>query len=577
MSNTNYTKEEEQQQASSSSPLPPISSLPNGIYPPSTYPPPSYFQSSTTLKQPALIIPAKRTGEIIKLLSSGTDTNDDNIVYSEKKCKRVYGVEVGTDYDESDLNKQDGKEGYNPKNERKLVLKSLGTTGLISNNCNGNPQQEIDQVYYDKHIIQLMQEIEEKEVDTPATTSTTSSAPPGRISIRPSYINLPSNLSYNVLTVDQVLTRILPSNQNINEIPSSFEIAGHIAHVNLRSETLPYKYLIGKAILDKNCKTIKVVVNKIGNIENEYRTFPMEIIAGSGLDVDEVEKICNTPPSDGSNNEVQIKVESPKHDKLMIVQVKEHGCKFTLDFANVYFNSRLQSEHNRLVQYIVNDASRKKKKECTIVADAMAGVGPFAIPLTSSSAQHCQSSKIICHANDLNPISYKYLLQNGQTNKCQKDRLYTYNLDGREFIHKMNEDGIKVDHYIMNLPQMAPEFLNAFRGYKFHRGDEEDRPMVHVHCFGEKPRLPQDVTRIEREVQERCETALGCPNCFLNWKNDVNIRIVRDVGPRKNMLCVSFLLPLDVGNVDKIVLAKSGDKRERSGEDAREDTKRSKE
>ena len=568
--------DQEEQQASS--PLPPITSLPNNIYPPSTYPPPSYFSSSTTLQQPALIIPAKRTGEIIKLLS-GTDTDTNNIVYSEKKCKRVYGVEVGTDYDESDV-----VEGYNPKNERKLVLKSLGTTGLISNNCNGNPQQEIDKVYYDKRIIQLMREVEDKEVDRPATSTTSSTAPPGRISIRPSYINLPSNLSYTILTVDQVLTRILPTNQNINEIPSSFEIAGHIAHVNLRSEVLPYKYLIGKAILDKNSKTIKVVVNKIGNIENEYRTFPMEIIAGSGLDVDEVEKLCNTPPSDGngsgSGNEVQIKVESPKHDKLMIVQVKEHGCKFTLDFANVYFNSRLQSEHNRLVQYIVNDASKKKKRECTIVADAMAGVGPFAIPLTSSNTQHYQSSKIICHANDLNPISYKYLLQNGQTNKCSmNDRLYTYNLDGREFIHKMNSEGIQVDHFIMNLPQMAPEFLNAFRGYKFHSNVEDDRPMVHVHCFGEKPRLPQDVTRIEREVQERCESALGCPNCFLNWKNDVNIRIVRDVGPRKNMLCVSFLLPLEVGNVDKIVLDKSGDKRQRSGDDddTKIDTKRSRE
>jgi len=511
-----------------------------------------------------LIIPAKRTGEIIKLLSGGTD-DSNNIVYSEKKCKRVYGVEVGTDYNESDV-----EEGYNPKNERKLVLKSLGAVTL------GDVKQD-DFVYNDYRIIKLGGE---EDTDSTSNYPTSSTAPPGRISIRPSYINLPSNLSYNVLTVDQVLTRILP-NQNINEIPSSFEIAGHIAHVNLRSETLPYKYLIGKAILDKNSKTIKLVVNKIGNIENEYRTFPMEIIAGSGFDVDEVEKLCNTPPSDGNEigNSVQIKVESPKHDKLMIVQVKEHGCKFTLDFANVYFNSRLQSEHNRLVQYIINDASKNNKKKETIVADAMAGVGPFAIPLTSTNTQHSADTKIICHANDLNPTSYKYLLQNGQTNKCPKDRLYTYNLDGREFIHKMNAQGIQVDHYIMNLPQMAPEFLNAFRGYKFHRVDENDRPMVHVHCFGEKPRTPEDVTRIERQVQERCESALGCPNCFLNGKNDVNIRIVRDVGPRKNMLCVSFLLPLEVGNVDKIVLGKNGDKRQRPGEDddTKEDTKRSKE
>jgi hypothetical protein len=39
---------------------------------------------------------------------------------------------------------------------------------------------------------------------------------------------------------------------------------------------LPYKHLIAQVILDKN-PTIKTVVNKIGNIETEFRTFPMEV------------------------------------------------------------------------------------------------------------------------------------------------------------------------------------------------------------------------------------------------------------------------------------------------------------
>ena len=45
---------------------------------------------------------------------------------------------------------------------------------------------------------------------------------------------------------------------------------GNIAHLNLRDEYLPFKFIIGRVILDKN-KSIQVCVNKIGTIQNEFR------------------------------------------------------------------------------------------------------------------------------------------------------------------------------------------------------------------------------------------------------------------------------------------------------------------
>ena len=522
-----------------------------------------------------------------------------DVVFNERKRKRVYALEEGLDYEVDDIIRG----GYDPKKERKLVIKRLGndisdrqqSSILVSEEGNNGDmcKAKMDKVWQDARIQSLLYENESNEPSVDDDNSATNihhvSRTKGRVgTIRQSYIRLPDT-AYSLLTVDQVLRRIMPTKDNSNnnanpiieEIPSSFEIAGHIAHLNLREEALPYKYLIGKAILDKNGPKIKLVVNKIGNIENEFRTFPMEILAGDCLDMNEVETLCRTTTS-ATEETVQVKI-GPQHESLMQVEVKEHGCRFQLDFARVYFNSRLQSEHARLVQQIVQDARRisrtKKRVEECIVADAMAGVGPFAIPLTSSNAPHYSQTKIICHANDLNPTSYEYLQKNAKLNKCYADRLTTYNLDGREFIHRMNNEGVNVDHFIMNLPQLAPEFLDAFRGWKFHTRDDgydissntdtRRQPMIHVHCFGEKARCPEDIVRVERQLQERCEQALGCPNCFsgdhgisssssVAVANEFQVRIVRDVGPRKNMFCVTFRLPFEVEKVEKLVLAETG-------------------
>ena len=82
--------------------------------------------------------------------------------------------------------------------------------------------------------------------------------------------------SYEQLNAVQVLQKMLPSHL---EVPSAFEQVGHIAHLNLRDELLPYRHLVGEVLLDKN-PHLRTVVNKMGQIENEFRVFKMEIIAG---------------------------------------------------------------------------------------------------------------------------------------------------------------------------------------------------------------------------------------------------------------------------------------------------------
>eukprot|EP00033_Pygsuia_biforma_P005755 GCRY01006365.1.p1 GENE.GCRY01006365.1~~GCRY01006365.1.p1 ORF type:complete len:333 (+),score=51.53 GCRY01006365.1:136-1134(+) len=226
-------------------------------------------------------------------------------------------------------------------------------------------------------------------------------------------------IDYSYYNADEVLHTLLPE---IEEIPTSFETVGHLAHVNLRSELLPHKFLIGQVLLDKN-ERIRTVVNKIDSIENEFRVFPMEVIAG---------------------------------DSDMNVEVKESSCRFQFDYSKVYWNSRLQMEHNRTVKLF-------KKNE--IIWDMTAGIGPFAVPA---------GKKGCCvHANDLNPESYKYLLHNIQLNKVKKN-VHAYNMDARDFVvdlaSKSLPAGSPFHHAIINLPALGIELMGLSERNRMRNG-----------------------------------------------------------------------------------------------------------
>ncbi|GME98428.1 unnamed protein product [[Candida] boidinii] len=148
--------------------------------------------------------------------------------------------------------------------------------------------------------------------------------------------NYDLTLDYSYWRSDEILKAILPENFN-EEVPSGFTKTGHIAHLNLKEEYKPYGELIGQVILDKN-PSVKTVVDKLDSIDTTFRTFKMKVIAG---------------------------------EDNFLVEQKESDCIFKFDFSKVYWNSRLSTEHGRLInEFKTNEA----------VCDVMAGVGPFAIP-----------------------------------------------------------------------------------------------------------------------------------------------------------------------------------------------------
>ncbi|KAG1455897.1 hypothetical protein G6F46_008428 [Rhizopus delemar] len=289
-------------------------------------------------------------------------------------------------------------------------------------------------------------------------------------------------VDYNYWTTEQILYSVMPEGDE--ETPSSYTVTGHIAHLNLKEENIAFKHLIAQVILDKN-KKIKSVVNKTNNIDNTYRNFEMEILAG---------------------------------DSNMITELKENECRFKFDFSKVYWNSRLQAEHCRLVRIF-------KKGE--YICDVMAGVGPFSIP---SVKKGC-----VVYANDLNPTSYEWLCENVKLNKI-KENIYAFNMDGREFIkkaiHDLHQQGKQFDHFIMNLPATAIEFLDAFKGiYKDQQ--QSYLPMIHCHCFTRSSDPVND-------IRQRVTKVMGSPI------DEISLHFVRTVAPKKNMYCLTFRLPAQV-------------------------------
>ena len=155
-------------------------------------------------------------------------------------------------------------------------------------------------------------------------------------------------------------------------------------------------------------------------------------------------------------------------------------------------------------------------------------VGDFNLLPNTKSIEMIDEKMINCtvHANDLNPDSYKWLKINCELNGVT-DKVTCYNLDAREFIEKMFENG-GCDYIIMNLPKIAVEFLDAVAlGAKKYQKTAR-MPICYFHCFDDKE------GNHEQSILDRAVAALGMPLAH------INIHKVRDVSPGKDMFRCSF-------------------------------------
>ncbi|KAI1500097.1 Met-10+ like-protein-domain-containing protein [Biscogniauxia marginata] len=363
-------------------------------------------------------------------------------------------------------------------------------------------------------------------------------------------------LDYDYWQYEDVMRSILPPEiRDENDgIPVGFNQAGHVAHLNLREAFLPYKRLIAEVLVDKNA-SIRTVINKVAFVgtESEFRTFSYEVLAG---------------PDD------------------LNVETRENDCIFRFDYAKVYWNSKLENEHRRLVNLF---------HPGEVVCDVMAGIGPFAVPAGKKG--------VFVWANDYNPESYKYLAENIKRNKVTQF-VRPFNEDGRTFIrnaadlvyaastsgeHATVGASIRdkrrqsyretsatrsasppppplpkpqrvpipptISHFVMNLPASAITFLGHFRGlyagrealFAPHAGGGAELPMVHVHCFASKAEDDGPLLDVCARVTAELGLATGAMKLGdAGNSGEVEVFEVRNVAPNKRMFCASFRLPAEV-------------------------------
>lgn len=310
------------------------------------------------------------------------------------------------------------------------------------------------------------------------------------------------NFTYQNWRADELVRAILPEGI---EPATSFSKIGHILHMNLKDNLLPYKTAIAQIYIDKvpGCRT---VINKAQSIDNTFRNFQIDLLLG---------------------------------DEEYQVQVKENGVSFEFDFSTVYWNPRLSSEHERLVKMLEpND----------YLYDVFSGVGPFAVP--------AGKKRVTVLANDLNPHSFKWLEHNVKKNKVY-NHVSTFNKDGRDFIlqdiknnlleriEKRNEDMKEYSiHIAMNLPALAVTFLDAFAGLlkDNEKGIKNSLslpiPICHCYCF------VKGVDDAKVMAKNLVEENLG----FKLVKGDTlkGISFVRNVAPNKDMMRVDLCLTSDM-------------------------------
>ncbi len=226
-----------------------------------------------------------------------------------------------------------------------------------------------------------------------------------------------------------------------NERPSSFDVIGHIAIVEVPERLKKKKKLVAKVIMGLN-RHIKTVLEKASERKGIYRTRNYKFLAG---------------------------------EKNFETLHKEYGCVFKLDPTKVYFSPRELTERQRI-------ASQVKEGETVMVM--FAGVAPYAIQIAKKQPKVKEVVAI-----EINPVAVKYARENVILNKVS-DKVKIIEGDVRE---KCIDFYGKCDRVVMPLPMGGEDFLEIAVNCLKERGH------IHFYNWGSEPNIFENAEKIVME------------------------------------------------------------------------------
>ncbi len=254
--------------------------------------------------------------------------------------------------------------------------------------------------------------------------------------------------------------------EELSILPRGFQTLGNIIILKLNPKLLEKNKVIGQAYLDLLPKIRSVYVNK-GRIIGSFRKPEnIEFLAGE---------------------------DNP------IVEHKEHGVIYRFNITKIMFSKGNLNERRFLATLV-------KKGE--IVVDMFAGMGYFSLPI----AKHSEVGQI--YSIELNPISYKTLLENIKINHLE-EKITVINGDCKKEVLELSKSGIRADRVIMGVFPAPIDYIKEALGLT-----KEDGTIYHYEGVVEK----NAYISLFKEFEEICQEEQF--NCTLE-----SHRFVKSYGP----------------------------------------------
>jgi tRNA (guanine37-N1)-methyltransferase len=190
-------------------------------------------------------------------------------------------------------------------------------------------------------------------------------------------------------------------------VPSSFDVVGDIAIIEIPLDLEKKEKIIAKALLDLH-KNIKVVCKKAGLHTGIFRRQKLRIIGG---------------------------------ERRKTTEYKENNVRMKLHVQDVYFSPRLSTERKRIMEMV-------KKGEDILVM--FSGCAPYVLVIAKNT-----SAKEV-YGIEINPIAHKFAIQNMILNKLNNVKLLKG--DVRLVAPTLKK---KFDRILMPLPLGGENFLDV--------------------------------------------------------------------------------------------------------------------